>query len=366
MCVLFMKNFLSLIRATWWVLHSFRPPEPKNVWFLLSRHHVRRVHEKFSCPWFERAICRLTHFGLLSPRTFHSYFLDIMYVDIIKKIFLAHSSELMGVRLISASWAKNAWFLLSRHHVRRVHEKFSSRRFERDICCLTHFGLLSPKTFDSYFTDTMYVEGMKNFFYPIRANGWVLHSFRLAEPKNVCFLLSRHDVRQVHEKFSSRRFGRAICCLTHFDLLSPKTFDSYFTDTMYVEGMKDFFYPIRANGWVLHSFRLPEPKNVWFLLSRHDVRQVHEKFSSRRFGRAICCLTHFGLLSAKTFDSYFIDIMYVEFMSNFFQADSSELMGVRLISASWAQKRFIATFWTSCPSSSWKISSRRFEPDDGC
>ena len=212
MCVLFMKNFLSPIRATWWVLDSFRPPEAKNVWFLLSRHDVRRIHKKFSSRWFERAICRLTHFGLLSPRTFHSYFLDIMYVDIIKKISLAHSSELMGVRLISASWAKNAWFLLSRHDVRQVHEKFSSRRFERAICCLTHFGLLSPKTFDSYFTDTMYVEFMKIFFLPIRAKGLVLDSFRPPEPKNVWFVLSRHDVRRVHEKFSSRRFERADGC----------------------------------------------------------------------------------------------------------------------------------------------------------
>ena len=376
MCVLFMKNFLSPIRATWWVLHSFRPPEPKNVWFLLSRHHVRGVHEKFSSRWFERAICRLTHFGLLSPRTFHSYFLDIMYVDIIKKIFLAHSSELMGVKLISASWAKNAWFLLSRHDVRRVHEKFSSRRFERAICCLTHFGLLSPNTFDSYFTDTMYVEGMKNFFYP---------------------------------------FERTDGCYTHFGFLSPKTFDSYFLDMMYIKFMKNFllddsgelfavwlisaswaqkrliptlqtsctsnswenfFRPIRANWWVLDSFRPPEPKNVsfllsrhhvrpvhekfsfadssdlmgirlisasWpknvcFLLSRHDLRRVHEKFSSGRFGRAIGCFTHFGLLSPKTFD------LYVEFMRKFFLADSSELMGARLIFASWAQKRLIPIF----------------------
>ena len=44
------------------------------------------------------------------------------------------------------------------------------------------------------------------------------------------------------------------------------------------------------------------------------------------------------------FDSYFIDIMYVEFMRKFFQADLSELMSVRHISASWAQKRFIPTF----------------------
>ena len=36
--------------------------------------------------------------------------------------------------------------------------------------------------------------------------------------------------------------------------------------------------------------------------------------------------------------------MYVEFMRKFFQADSSELMGVRLISAYWAQKRFNPNF----------------------
>ena len=185
---------------------------------------------------------------------------------------------------------------------------------------------------------------MKNFLSPIRATWWVLDSFQPPEPKNVWFLLSRHDVRRLHEKFSSGPFEPTFCCLTHFGLLSRKTFDSYFTDTMYVEFMKNFFEPIRANGWVLDSFRFPEPKNVWFLLSRHDVRQVHEKFSSRRFGRAIGCFTHFGLLSGKTFDSYVIHIMYVEFMRNFFQADSSELMGVRLISASWAQKRLIPTF----------------------
>ena len=37
-------------------------------------------------------------------------------------------------------------------------------------------------------------------------------------------------------------------------------------------------------------------------------------------------------------------MMYVEFMKIFFLADSSELMGVRVISASWAQKRLIPTF----------------------
>ena len=107
---------------------------------------------------------------------------------------------------------------------------------------------------------------------------------------------------------------------------------------------KILFSPIRASWWLLESFRHPEPKNVWFLLSRHDVRRVHEKFSSRRFERADGCWSHFGILSPKTFDSYFLDIMYVEFMKNSLLADSSKLMAVRVISASWAQKRLIPTF----------------------
>ena len=37
-------------------------------------------------------------------------------------------------------------------------------------------------------------------------------------------------------------------------------------------------------------------------------------------------------------------MMYVEFMKNFFLSDSSEQMAVRVISASWAQKRLIPTF----------------------
>ena len=74
---------------------------------------------------------------------------------------------------------------------------------------------------------------------------------------------------------------------------------------MYVEFMKSFFSPIRANWLVLESFRPPEPKNVWFPLSRHDVGRVDKKI---------------------------------------FVADPRELMGFRIISASWAQKRLIPTF----------------------
>ena len=57
--------------------------------------------------------------------------MDMMYVEFIKNFLLADSNELMAVRLISAPWAQNVSFLLSRHDVRRVDEKFSSRRFER-------------------------------------------------------------------------------------------------------------------------------------------------------------------------------------------------------------------------------------------
>ena len=98
-----------------------------------------------------------------------------------------------------------------------------------------------------------------------------------------------------------RRFDR-LFAIWLICLLSPKTFDSYFIDIMYV---------------------------------------IHEKISSGRFERTDGCKTHFGLLSPKTFDSYYLDMMYVEIIKKIFLVDSSELMRVRLISASWAQKRLI-------------------------
>ena len=54
----------------------------------------------------------------------------MMYVDFMKNFLLADSREMMAARLILASWAQNVWFQRSTHHVRRVHQKFSSRRFE--------------------------------------------------------------------------------------------------------------------------------------------------------------------------------------------------------------------------------------------
>ena len=60
--------------------------------------------------------------------------------------------------------------------------------------------------------------------------------------------------------------------------------------------------------------------------------------------RADGCWSHFGLLSPKTLDSYFLDIMGVEFKKNFLLAHSRELMAVRFILASLAKKRLIPNF----------------------
>ena len=143
---------------------------------------------------------------------FDSYILQMMYVELMKNSYLADSTELMAVRLISASWPKNVWFLLSRHDVRRVHEKFSSLRFERAIGYKTRFDLLSPKTFDSYFLDMMYVEFMKNFLLPDSSELMAVRLILTSWAQKHLFLLSKHDVRRVHEKFSSRRFERTDGC----------------------------------------------------------------------------------------------------------------------------------------------------------
>ena len=129
------KIFFSPIPASWWLLDSFWHPEPKNKWFLLCRHDVRRVHEKFSSRRFERADGLLDSFWHPEAKTRDSHFVDMMYVEFMKNFVLAVSSELMAVRHILSSWAQNKWFLLCRHDVRRVHEKFSSRRFQRADGC---------------------------------------------------------------------------------------------------------------------------------------------------------------------------------------------------------------------------------------
>ena len=110
----------------------------------------------------------------------------MMYVEFMKNFLLANSSDLMAVRLILTSWAQKR---------------------------------LIP-TFETWCTSSSW----KILISPIRASWWLLESFRHPGPKNVWFPLSRHDVRRVHEKFSSLGFEQAIGYKTRFDLLSPKTF----------------------------------------------------------------------------------------------------------------------------------------------
>ena len=152
-----------------------------------------------------------------------------MYLELMKNFLIADSSELLAVRFISGSWAK--------------------------------------KTFDSQFFDIMYVELMKNFL--------------LADSSELMV------VRLTSASWAKKR-------------LIP-----IFLTSCTSSWWKIFFSPIRASWW---------------------------------------CLTHFGLLRPNTFDSYFLDMIYVELMKNVLLADSSELMVVRLISASRNQKRFIPTF----------------------
>ena len=68
MYVEFMKNFFLADSRGVFAVGLILASEPKNKWFLLCRHDVRRGHENF---------------------------------------LLADSSDLMAVRLILASWAQN-------------------------------------------------------------------------------------------------------------------------------------------------------------------------------------------------------------------------------------------------------------------
>ena len=77
---------------------------------------------------------------------------------------------------------------------------------------------------------------------------------------------------------------------------------------------------------------------------RYDVRRVDKKILSRRFERSNGCQTNFFFLTPKTLDSDFLEVMYLELMKNFHLAESNEVMAVRLISGSWAQKRLILIF----------------------
>ena len=206
------KIFFSPIRASWCLLDSFRLPEPKNVWFLLP---------------------------------------NMIYVVFMKNFLLADSSELMVVRLISASWAK-----------------------KRLIA-----------TFLTWYTSSW----RKIFFSPIRANFWLLDSFRPPEPKNVdSYFLHKVYVECMKNFFLTDSSELMVVRLISASWAKKRLIPAFLiwcTSSWW----KIFFSPIRASFWLFDSFRSPEPKNVWFLVSRHDVRRVDEKYSSCRFERTFGC-----------------------------------------------------------------------------
>ena len=174
-----------------------------------------------------------------------------MYVEFMENFLLANSGELLAGNFISASWAQK---------------------------------LLIP-TFLKWSTSSSW----KIFLSPIRGSWWLLDSFRPPQPKNVWFLLSRHDVPRVHQKYSSPDSSELLTVRLILASWAQKrlipTFQTWCTSSSW----KIFLSPIRASFLLLDSFWPPERKNVWFLLCRHDVLRVHEKYSSRRFERAIGC-----------------------------------------------------------------------------
>ena len=97
-----------------------------------------------------------------------------------------------------------------------------------------------------------------------------------------------------------------------------------------------------------------------FLLSRDDVRRVHEKISTSPI-RTRYYLIHFDLLRRKTFDSYFLEMICIKFMKNFYLSDWNNLIAVRLISGSWVKKRLIPNLRHDVRWAREKFLPRQFE-----
>ena len=191
----------------------------------------------------------------------------------------------------------------------------------------------------------------KVFFSPIRAKWWVLESFRPPEPKNVWFRLSS----MMYVEFIKKFFPADSRELIGVRIISAAWPQKLFIDTFLTRctssSWKVFFSPIRANWWVLESFRPPEPKNVY----SHFLDMMYVEFMKIFFladSSELICVRVISASWVNNVYSHFLEMMYVEFIKNFFLDDSSELICVRVISVSWAQKRLIPTFQTWCTSSS--------------
>ena len=100
------KILISPILASWWLLESFRHPDPKTFDSYFRDMMYVGFMKNFLLPDSSEAIGYKTRFDLLSPKTFDSYSLDMMYVEFMKNFLLADSSELLAARLIFTSWAQ--------------------------------------------------------------------------------------------------------------------------------------------------------------------------------------------------------------------------------------------------------------------
>ena len=174
-----------------------------------------------------------------------------MYVEFMNNFLLADSSGVLAVRLILASWAQKRFIPTFYTSCTSSSWIIFCSPIRASWWLLDSFSHPEPKNKSSYFVDMMYVEFMKNFL--------------VADSRGVL------PVRLILASWAQKR-------------LIP-TFYTSCTSSSW----KILFSPIRASWWLLDSFLHPEPKNKWFLLSRHHVRRVHEKFSSRRIERADGC-----------------------------------------------------------------------------
>ena len=176
----------------------------------------------------------------------------MMYIEFMKNFLLGDSSELLLVRLISASWAEKrliaSFYTCSATSSWKIF--FSPIRGELMAVRLISASWAQKRLIPS-FLHMFCVEFMKNFL--------LTHSIELMA------------VRLISASLAQKR-----------------VIPSFYTCSA-TNSWKIFFSPIRASWWLLDSFSPPKPKNAWFLLSRHDVRRVHEKFFARRFERADGC-----------------------------------------------------------------------------
>ena len=163
-----------------------------------------------------------------------------MYVEFMKNFLLADSCELLAVRLISFSWAQE-------------------------------------NLIRTFFLDIMYVDFMKNFLLADLLDMYVefMKNFLLVDSSELL------AVRLISASWAQENLIR-----TFLTWCTSTSWKIFFSTWWLLHSFRPP-EPIRASWWLLHSFRPPDRKNVWFLLSRHDVRQALEKNSSRRFERAI-------------------------------------------------------------------------------